>query len=79
MLGLRSRRAHTTEESGISREIGMKRKIQKLRLTRETLCSMEQNQLEVVAGGVTAIANCSDIITSCDGCNTRNTCTSRYC
>jgi hypothetical protein len=57
----------------------MKRKIQKLRLTRETLCSMEQNQLEAAVGAATAIANCSEIITSCAGCNTRNTCTSRYC
>lgn len=57
----------------------MKRKIQKLRLTRETLCSMEKNQLEAAVGAATAIANCSEIITSGAGCNTRNTCTSRYC
>jgi hypothetical protein len=57
----------------------MKRKIQKLHLTRETLRSLDQDQLEVAAGGLTAMANCSDIITSCVGCNTRNTCTSRYC
>ncbi|HSN87837.1 MAG TPA: hypothetical protein VL025_13850 [Thermoanaerobaculia bacterium] len=57
----------------------MKRKIQKLHLSRETVRDLEQNELQAAAGAATAIQNCSDIITSCNGCNTRNTCTSRYC
>lgn len=58
----------------------MRRQIQKLHLHRETLCALEQGQLEVVQGAaLTAIANCSEIITSCNGCNTRNTCTTRFC
>ncbi len=57
----------------------MKRKIQKLHLSRETVRSLEQNELQVAVGAATAMVNCSEIITSCAGCNTRNTCTSRYC
>lgn len=48
----------------------------KLRLNRETLLALEQWQLEAVAGAATL--PCSDL-GSCVGCNTRNTCTSRYC
>ena len=48
----------------------------KLCLNRETLRALEQRELETVAGGATI--PCSDL-GSCVGCNTRNTCTSRYC
>jgi hypothetical protein len=44
----------------------------KLHLSRETLLALEQSDLVVVNGGVSEL-------TSCNGCNTRNTCTSRYC
>jgi hypothetical protein len=49
----------------------------KLQLNRETLRSLEQTELVGVDGG--ASANNSCIITSCNTCNTRNTCTTRYC
>lgn len=55
----------------------MKRKIQKLQLSRETVRSLEPGQLEQIAGAATTF--CSEDLTSCVGCNTRNTCTSRYC
>ncbi|HEV7786372.1 MAG TPA: hypothetical protein VGQ28_13590 [Thermoanaerobaculia bacterium] len=48
----------------------------KLRLNRETLLALEQSDLVVVHGGTVA-ASCD--IGSCNGCNTRNTCTSRFC
>jgi hypothetical protein len=49
----------------------------KLQLNRETLRSLEQSELVGVDGGVSANASCE--LTSCNGCNTRNTCTTRYC
>jgi hypothetical protein len=49
----------------------------KLRLSRETLLALEQSDLAVVNGGITLKISCE--IGSCNGCNTRNTCTTRYC
>lgn len=49
----------------------------KLRLNRETLLALEQSDLAVVIGGVTVKVSCD--IGSCNGCNTRNTCTTRFC
>jgi hypothetical protein len=57
----------------------MKKNTLKLKLNRETLCALEQSQLEGVAGGVTNTACATACLGSCNGCNTRNTCTSRYC
>ena len=48
----------------------------KLRLSRETLLALEQSDLAVAVG---AISTVSCDLGSCNGCNTRNTCTSRYC
>lgn len=48
-------------------------------MSRETLRALEPGELVVIQGAATAMANCSEIITSCAGCNTRNTCTTRYC
>jgi hypothetical protein len=47
----------------------------KLKLHRETLRHLEQPELAAVEGGVTASA----CLTSCNTCNTRNTCTTRFC
>ena len=52
-------------------------KSKKLRLNRETLLGLEQSDLAFVGGAVTTIS--CDLGGSCNGCNTRNTCTSRYC
>jgi hypothetical protein len=52
-------------------------KVKKLQLNAETLRKLDQSELENVLGG--ASANLSCIETSCNGCNTRNTCTTRYC
>jgi hypothetical protein len=52
-------------------------RIKKLQLNVETLRKLDQSELENVLGG--ASANLSCIETSCNGCNTRNTCTTRYC
>jgi hypothetical protein len=63
-------------------EIPMKKmNSKKLHLNADTLRILDgQGQLERVAGGVlTQMVNCSADITSCNGCNTRNTCTTRYC
>jgi natural product precursor len=49
----------------------------KLQLNRETLRSLEQSQLKDVDGGASATPSCE--LTSCNGCNTRNTCTTRFC
>ena len=54
----------------------MRKKEFKLRLDRETLVDLERVLLGEVAGGATTL--CSEL-GSCFGCNTRNTCTSRYC
>lgn len=48
----------------------------KLRLSRETLRSLTQSDLGIVNGGITTIS-CE--LGSCNGCNTRNTCTTRFC
>lgn len=53
----------------------MKKSVKKLRLSRETVRSLEPGQMENIAAGIDR----SEIITSCNGCNTRNTCTSRLC
>jgi hypothetical protein len=52
-------------------------KVGKLRLNLETLRALDKPELENVIGG--ASANLSCIETSCNGCNTKNTCTTRYC
>jgi hypothetical protein len=54
--------------------------VKKLRLSSETLHQLDQPALEQVAGGATNGTVCpySACLTSC-GCNTRNTCTTRYC
>jgi hypothetical protein len=52
-------------------------KVKKLRLNLETLRALDKPELENVVGG--ASANLSCIETSCNGCNTKNTCTTRYC
>lgn len=52
-------------------------KVGKLRLNLETLRTLDKSELDNVAGG--ASVNLSCIETSCNGCNTRNTCTTRYC
>ncbi len=46
---------------------------EKLQLNRETLRNLEQSDLTNIAGGYT--------LTTCrpDLCNTRNTCTTKYC
>jgi len=49
----------------------------KLQLNRETLRSLEQAELKAADGGASANASCE--LTSCNGCNTRNTCTTRFC
>jgi hypothetical protein len=49
----------------------------KLRLNRETLLALEQSDLVAVNGGLTLNVSCD--LGSCNGCNTRNTCTSRFC
>ncbi len=53
----------------------MKKSTTKLTLNRETLRNLEQLDLAAVEGGATASA----CLTSCNTCNTRNTCTTRYC
>jgi hypothetical protein len=53
----------------------MKKSTPKLKLNRETLRTLEQPQLEGVQGAATA----SLCLGSCNGCNTRNTCTTRFC
>jgi hypothetical protein len=53
-------------------------KVGKLRLNLETLRALDKPELENVIGGA-ASANLSCIETSCNGCNTKNTCTTRYC
>lgn len=52
------------------------RKSQKLSLHRETLRNLEANDLKDLHGGATL--PCS-ALGSCVGCNTRNTCTTRFC
>jgi hypothetical protein len=54
-----------------------KLKSAKLQLNRETLLSLEQSELKGVDGGASANASCE--LTSCNTCNTRNTCTTRFC
>jgi hypothetical protein len=54
-----------------------KLKTAKLQLSRETLRSLEQSELKGVDGGVSLNLSCE--ITSCNTCNTRNTCTTRFC
>lgn len=57
-------------------------KVKKLRLNSETLRQLDKPDLEQVVGGVgTNTTNClySVCLTSCNTCNTRNTCTTRYC
>jgi hypothetical protein len=47
----------------------------KLHLTTDTILVLDR-QLETAAGGATVV--CSVELTSCT-CNTKNTCTSRFC
>jgi len=57
-------------------------KVKKLRLNSETLRQLDKPDLEQVVGGVATngtICPYSACLTSCNGCNTRNTCTTRYC
>jgi hypothetical protein len=56
-------------------------KVKKLRLTSETLRHLDNPALGQVVGGVTNGTNCpyTACLTSCNGCNTLNTCTTRYC
>jgi hypothetical protein len=54
----------------------------KLRLNSETLRYLDKPTLELVAGGLATngtICPNSVCLTSCNTCNTRNTCTTRYC
>jgi hypothetical protein len=53
----------------------MKKLGKKLHLNRETVRSLEAGQLENIAAGIDR----SEVLTSCNGCNTRNTCGSRLC
>jgi hypothetical protein len=55
-----------------------KLKSAKLQLSRETLRALEQSDLINVEGGAFS-ANASCQLTSCNTCNTRNTCTTRFC
>ena len=56
-------------------------KVKKLRLNSETLRQLDKPDLERAVGGVTNGTVCpySGCLTSCNTCNTRNTCTTRYC
>jgi hypothetical protein len=54
-----------------------KLKSTKLQLSRETVLALESSDLIGVAGAVSANVSCQ--LTSCNNCNTRNTCTTRYC
>ena len=57
-------------------------RMKKLRLSSETLRQLDNPDLERVVGGVATngtICPYSACLTSCNGCNTRNTCTTRYC
>jgi hypothetical protein len=49
----------------------------KLRLNRETLRALEQSDLVAVNGGVITTVSCD--LGSCNTCNTRGTCTTRFC
>ena len=63
-------------------ELKMKKTVRKdlkMKLTRETLLGLEQPGLAGVAGGATTTAYGVSCDGSCNGCNTRNTCTSVYC
>jgi hypothetical protein len=54
----------------------------KLRLSSETLRNLDKPVLEQVVGGLPTngtICPYSVCLTSCNTCNTRNTCTTRYC
>jgi hypothetical protein len=54
----------------------------KLRLSSETLRNLDKPVLEQVVGGLATngtICPYSVCLTSCNTCNTRNTCTTRYC
>jgi len=57
----------------------MKKSTLKLKLNRETLHALELPRLGNVAGGATTTAYGVSCDGSCNGCNTRNTCTSVYC
>jgi hypothetical protein len=57
----------------------MKKSTLKLKLNRETLRTLEKSQLEGVEGAATLTACATECLGSCNTCNTRNTCTSRYC
>jgi hypothetical protein len=57
-------------------------KVKRLRLNSETLRQLDKSDLEQAVGGLATngtICPYSACLTSCNGCNTRNTCTTRYC
>lgn len=57
-------------------------KTKRLHLSSETLRQLDQANLVQAAAGVptnTTVCLYTACITSCNGCNTLNTCTSRYC
>jgi hypothetical protein len=62
----------------------MRKSDKKLRLSSETLRQLDRPALEQVVGGMGTATNGTECpysrcLTSCNGCNTLNTCTSRYC
>ncbi len=59
----------------------MNGKSKKLRLSSETLRLLDSDLAQIAAGVVSATTLCNGSIclTSCNTCNTRNTCTTRYC
>lgn len=60
----------------------MQKRTKRLHLNSETLLQLDRNDLRRVDGGApTNGTECpySVCLTSCNGCNTRNTCTTRYC
>ena len=57
-------------------------KMKKLRLNSETLHLLDNPVLGQVVGGIATngtICPNSVCLTSCNNCNTRNTCTTRFC
>lgn len=60
----------------------MRTTVKKLRLNSETLRHLDKPALEQVVGGAGTngtLCPYSVCLTSCNGCNTRDTCTTRYC
>jgi len=62
----------------------MQKRMKRLHLNSETLLQLDRQDLQQAGGAGTHATNgtlCpySVCLTSCNGCNTRNTCTTRYC